>query len=260
MPARSKAPIGAPCWIELVTSDVEAGRAFYSSLFGWESEEPDPDFGGYVGFTLDGVRLAGAMGGQPAQQDRWMVYLATADIEVSAQTLTAAGGQLQAGPHPVGELGIMAVGTDPAGTPIGLWQPGAHQGFGKVAEAGAPCWFQLATTEFPTVIEFYRQLTGGQLMVTDDSPQMRQVLVAIQGQPAAGIMDATASAFPAGHPAGWTVVFGAGDVDGQVARVAESGGSVLRPPADSPYGRLAVVADPQGAAFSLVSAGSEGRS
>lgn len=63
-------------------------------------------------------------------------------------------------------------------------------------------------------------------------------------------------AFPAGagdHPAQWSVYFGTSDTDQAVATVTANGGRVIRPAADSPYGRMAVVADAEGAVFSLIS-------
>ncbi|HEY1734337.1 MAG TPA: hypothetical protein VGG23_07810, partial [Acidimicrobiales bacterium] len=62
MTTREKAPVGAPCWADLWTSDVEGSRRFYRELLGWESGDPDPAFGGYFMFTRDGVPVAGAMG------------------------------------------------------------------------------------------------------------------------------------------------------------------------------------------------------
>ena len=38
MPLRDLAPVGAPCWVDLFTSDPDATRAFYGELFGWKSE------------------------------------------------------------------------------------------------------------------------------------------------------------------------------------------------------------------------------
>ena len=34
MPARATAPIGSPCWVDLMTSDQDRVRAFYGQLFG----------------------------------------------------------------------------------------------------------------------------------------------------------------------------------------------------------------------------------
>ena len=50
MPHRDSAPVGAPCWVDLFTSDPEKSRIFYSELFGWTVEDPGPDYGGYVNF------------------------------------------------------------------------------------------------------------------------------------------------------------------------------------------------------------------
>ncbi|HZE00817.1 MAG TPA: hypothetical protein VE155_03480 [Pseudonocardiaceae bacterium] len=45
MPTGDTAPIGAPCWIDLMTSDTERSRAFYCELFGWTAEQPAEVFG-----------------------------------------------------------------------------------------------------------------------------------------------------------------------------------------------------------------------
>jgi hypothetical protein len=49
------------------------------------------------------------------------------------------------------------------------------------------------------------------------------------------------------------VYFGTADTDKAVDLVTSQGGSVVRPASDSPYGRMAIVADNQGAVFSLIS-------
>ena len=59
-------PVGAPCWADLWTSDIEGTRSFYADLFGWEAQEQNPEFGGYFMFTRDGVPVAGGM---PAPAD-----------------------------------------------------------------------------------------------------------------------------------------------------------------------------------------------
>jgi len=54
MTHRDHAPIGAPTWVDLYTSDAAKAKAFYSELFGWTVEEGGPEFGGYATFHLDG--------------------------------------------------------------------------------------------------------------------------------------------------------------------------------------------------------------
>ncbi len=57
----------------------------------------------------------------------------------------------------------------------------------------------------------------------------------------------------AGVPSSWAFFLGADDVDKTVRLVTENGGSVVRAAEDTPYGRLASVADPTGAGFNLSS-------
>lgn len=146
MPTRETAVNGAPCWVDLMTSDTARSRDFYTQLFGWSAEEPAEEFGGYFNFTKDGVRVAGCMASQPDSglPDLWSVYLASADAR---KTLDVAG---------------------------------------------------------------------------------------------------------EGVPAHWSVYFGADDTDAALAKVTDLGGSILRAPEDTPYGRLVTAADPTGAVFKLV--------
>jgi predicted enzyme related to lactoylglutathione lyase len=55
-------------------------------------------------------------------------------------------------------------------------------------------------------------------------------------------------------PAHWSVYFTVEDTDDAVARAGSLGGSTLRPAWESPYGRMALVADDHGASFTLISA------
>jgi uncharacterized protein len=161
MPARENTPVGAPCWVDLLTSDAERSRAFYTQLLGWAAEDPNPEFGGYFNFTKNGVRIAGGMPGQPGMgPDGWSVYLATDDAAKTLDLATAHGGQVVVPAMAVADLGTMAVITDAGGARIGLWQPGRHRGTGLVAEAGAPSWWELLTRDYPAAVSFYQDVFG----------------------------------------------------------------------------------------------------
>src|SRR4029450_13642719 len=92
MPKRDSAPLGAPCWIDLFTSEPEASKSFYGELFGWTAEDAGEEYGHYINFSKDGVRVAGGMqndgSGGP---DAWSVYLATADAKATEHQATRAG-------------------------------------------------------------------------------------------------------------------------------------------------------------------------
>ena len=61
---------------------------------------------------------------------------------------------------------------------------------------------------------------------------------------------------PDGTPPHWMAYFCVADCDAVAERIQKHGGSVLSEPADFSMGRMAVVADPFGATFSIM-AGSQ---
>ena len=255
MPKRDAAPVGAPCWVDLFTSDLDRARSFYERLLGWTSESAGPEYGGYVNFSKDGVGVAGAMAndGSTGQPDHWSVYLAVEDAAATVDAAQAAGGGVVVPAMDVMALGRMAVVTDPGGAAIGIWQPGQHRGFGLLAEPGAPGWFELHTRAYEDSVAFYQEVFGWNTAVAGDSPEFRYTTLGEGEGAMAGIMDATAS-LPEGAPPAWIVYFSVADADATVATATELGGSLTSGPDDTPYGRLAACTDPTGAAFRLVAA------
>ena len=252
MPRRDAAPVGAPCWIDLTTSDTGRARDFYGRVFGWDATGPNAEFGGYINFTKDGAMIAGCMAAMPGgASDIWSVYLAVDDAYKTLGAAQTHGAQVIVPAMEVGDLGVMGVLVDPAGAATGIWQPKEHRGFGFIAEPGAPSWFQLDTRDFPGALGFYRDVFGWETTVVSDTPEFRYSLAIVDGEQVAGIMDV--SGMPE-VPVGWSVFLGAADTDASLATIVELGGAMRRPAEDTPYGRLAAAADPLGAGFHLVAA------
>ena len=182
--------------------------------------------------------------------DGWTIYLAVADAKETADAVAAHGGQVVVPPMDVADLGTLAVAADPTGAIIGIWQPGTHQGFGVLAEPGAPAWFELHTRDHDGAVRFYREVFGWETSVVGDSDEFRYTTLGEGDDATAGIMDATAF-LPEGVPAHWSVYFNVADADATVARAVAAGATVVDPPMDTPYGRLATLADPTGARFKL---------
>jgi hypothetical protein len=253
MPTRDRIPAGAPCWTDLATSDPGRAVEFYGEVFRWEAEEPDAAHGGYFNFHRGGVRLAGAMAAMPGgPADLWSGHFATENVQKTLETVAAEGGQVVVSAMPVSELGIMSIVVDPGGSSIGFWQPGTHRGFGLSAEDGAVSWFELHTRDYGRCLQFYAAVTGAEVATMADDEGFRYSTLVIDGQPVAGIMDASGQ--PADHHTGWDIYFWAEEPDAALGRVSAAGGKVLRPAEDTPYGRLAEAADPIGARFKLMGA------
>lgn len=243
-------PAGAPLWVDVASADVDASRAFYGSLFGWESDPGDPEFGGYSTFTLRGQLVAGI---GPLMNEHqpplWSVYLCTDDADKTTELVTAAGGQVVVPPMTVGDLGRMAVYTDPTGAGIGVWQPMAHTGAQLVDEPGTVCWTELVTRDVEAAKSFYS--TTFPMTAEAAGPDPAYTMLHVDGQPVAGLM-AMPAAYPDRVPAHWSVYFAVDDADAAVAKAEELGAKVRRPAEDAPWGRFAVLADPQGAVFAVI--------
>ena len=251
MATRTVTPLGAPVWTDLATSDLARAQDFYRSVFGWDYENPGPDYGGYHNARRDGHYVGGLMAGDPAWNapDAWTVYLHTADIQATIEAAVAAGATNCVPAMEVPEKGWMAMLTDPTGAFFGLWQPTGHRGFEAYDEAGAPTWFQLTTSDFAAATAFYTKVFGWELSVEADSDEFRYSNAVFDGTPLIGVMDG--SAIPGLEGSTWTGFWGSDDVDKTIELVTANGGSVVRPAEDTPYGRLAAVTDPTGAAFNL---------
>lgn len=252
MPLRDTAPIGAPIWVDLFTSDPDRTQAFYNEIFGWTSESAGPEYGGYINFSKDGVAVAGGMrnDGSSGAPDAWSIYLATDNAAATVEAAGAHGGQVIVPAMPVMELGTMAVVTDPGGASIGAWQPGLHKGFGVLGEPGTPSWFELHTRDYDASVQFYRDVFKWDTHVMGDSPEFRYTTLGQGESQLAGIMDAAAF-LPEGTPAFWSIYFGVEDADKTLAQIVDLGGSIVEPAEDTPYGRLARAADPTGALFKV---------
>jgi predicted enzyme related to lactoylglutathione lyase len=250
MPTRESVAVGAPCWIDLGTSDPGRAREFYGQVFGWTFEDRGPEYGGYVTCLLDGSPVAGLMENFPGSgfPDAWSTYLAVVDATATASRAEAAGGQVTVEPMAVADQGTMAFFTDPGGASVGAWQPGAHKGNLVVGEPGTPWWHELLTREYAASVRFYEDVFGWQTQVFSDDENLRYTLQMVDGTEVAGVEDA-ATTLPAGAPSSWEVYFAVTDTDAVVARVLELGGSVVTPAESSQFGRIAVVADPTGATF-----------
>lgn len=245
--------LGAPCWIDLYSSDAERAIDFYGRLFGWAHRPGPPEFGGYFTFSKDGKTVAGCMpnDGQQGYPDAWTVHLLTDDAERTAASARAQGGQVHFEPMKVADNGVSTMIGDPGGATVGAWQPGTQQGFELTGETGAPSWFELHTREYDASVVFYREVFGWDAHTMSDAPEFRYTTLGEGEGALAGIYDAAAS-LPDGAPASWSIYFGVDDADAALEEVVRLGGSVVGAAEDTPYGRLASAADPTGTLFKLV--------
>lgn len=246
---------GQPCWIELASSNINASKQFYSSLFNWEIIDMPIPQGIYSMLAIDGDDI-GAMYQLPEEMlangdtTQWTVYFAVENLDSSLVDVIGAGGTLLIGPHDVGEAGRMAIVQDPEGARFALWQAKNHLGAQRAAETHTLCWVELACRDTQEAKKFYPHIFG---WGTRDSNMdgMDYTEWQVGAQDIGGMMAMTEEW--GDIPAHWMLYFTVENCDDKAAQVEPLGGKVCVPPTDIPnVGRFAVINDPDGGFFSII--------
>ena len=105
------------CWNELLTRDIEAAKAFYPALFGWEIDADEDAPVEYYEISNAGringgiIPWSSQMGDVPPN---WGVYFSVLDCDASVERVDELGGRLIVPPRDI-QPGRFAVVADPAG-------------------------------------------------------------------------------------------------------------------------------------------------
>lgn len=231
---------GVPCWIELLAPEPEAAEAFYAALFGWE--------------LADGVARLGGRSVAGIRQGYGAAW--TTAIRVDDE-LAATARALAAGAHEV--PGGLA---DPAGA---MFAVTGGAGAELVNAAGTWNWSNLETPDVAGAEAFYGEVFGWEAMPMGEAVRMFRLpgygdrlaeldpsLRERHAEPGVppGFSDAVAWLVPGDTPV-WSVTFAVDDVDAAAARAEQGGGAVLVAPYDEQGARVATLADPAGASFTV---------
>jgi predicted enzyme related to lactoylglutathione lyase len=194
---------------------------------------------------------------------RWNTYVAVDDADATAAAVVAGGGKVAAPPEDAGPAGRSATCLDPAGAEFRLWQPGRRPGAQLTNAPGTWNFSDLHTPDIAAALAFYTPLFGWQ---ADDmqGPQMLRVpgygdhlestvdpdIRTRQASAPAGFADVIGGIQPteAGEAPHWHVTFAVADRDEAAARAEQLGATVVST-AVTPWTRIALVRDPQGAEF-----------
>jgi len=248
---------GPLSWVDLAARDMANAREFYKKLFGWDSVDVDTRGGPpYAHFTLRGHVVAGLrqLDAEPCDRNApaiWNSYINVDDIEAVCANVAASGGRVAVPVTKLQDAGWFAFVQDPSGAEVGLWQKDQHIGAALAQDYNCFCWNELCTRDIDAAQAFFRQLFQWEFSEFQGGTSKSWV-INNHGDETSGLMkidegwgDLTAR---------WFVYFAVECVDITVDFVRQIGGYVLLRPVDIAEGRLAIVADSQGAMFQLVEA------
>ena len=241
---------GRPNWVDLATSDPVAASAFYGGLFGWTTEQLGPEAGGYGLLRLHGKQVGGIGPTMDSQRPpSWAVYLATDDADDTASRVAANGGTVVMPPMDVMNEGRMAVFADPSGAAFSVWEAGETVGAEAMNEPGALSWAELMTSDIGAARNFYASVFPVGVRDVPMPSGGTYSLIESDGESVAGAMQISPDMGP--MPSHWSAYFAVDDCDG-VADRALAMGATEQLRQDSEAGRFAMLTDPQGAEFSII--------
>lgn len=249
--AESRLP-GKFVWADLVTDRVPAARAFYSGLFGWKFHGR----GNYLVATNHGHPVAGLLhkdrpAGKPAATPRWFGYLSVADVKRTEQAVTAGGGRVILPAADVPGRGTQAVFADPEGALFGAIHTTEGDPPDATARVGDWVWIQLLSRDAARSSSFYRKVGGYRVQRNHAENRSSDFVLSIDG-----INRATVRTIPSNRPKvqpTWLPFVRVTDLAASVNKAKQLGGQVMvSPRSDLMEGKVAVVADPTGAAIGLM--------
>jgi uncharacterized protein len=248
-------PTATFVWFDYIGKDEKKAQAFYGELLGWSTKKV-PVGGGndYTMIQVGDHTIGGYMGLPPGAppQSRWLAHLQVSDCAAAAVKVKQLGGKVRMEPGKVGDFGTMAVVADPTDATFALWQPVKAQGNGDyLGKLGTWCWNELVTQDPDKAVAFYKGLAGFEVAKEDMGAMGMYSMLKSGGTARAGVMKHPM----ANAPSAWVPYIAVEHCDQTVEKAKKLGGNVINPGTDVPdVGRIAVVADSNGAVFGLLQA------
>ena len=261
MPLLLRYEHGAPCWVDLSTTDLAASRDFYAGLFGWgytDEEMGEMGIGTYSMARVNGVATAAIYEQGPHQilapsKPRWNVYVSVDDIDATLSRVRQRGEVVLANAVQVDSAGSVAVVEDPVGCKTTLWQPEEFRGSLIRAEPGALTWPEHVSTDLARSVRFYEDVLDVDTVAAPQGNLNHYTTWIVDDIPVAGMFQWPDEIIAEGVPSMWFVYFQVTDVDAAVRYVESNGGRAMAGgPAVNDVGRMIVLRDPQGADFCVV--------
>jgi uncharacterized protein len=238
-------------WADLATDDVAAAQKFYGGLFGWTFQ----DLGGYTIAANDGRPLCGMFErARPTNgnaRPRWFGYISVMNVSRAERAVKADGGKVLAERKKMPHRGEQAVFADPEGALFGVVKSSAGDPEDFLPDPGDWVWIELLSRDGSKAAAFYHDAAGYETMENTETSLPGDYVLARGGYARAAVRT-----IPAGEDRvrpTWMLFVRVKDIGESVAKARELGGRVLVEPDPKRFdGKVAVVADPTGAAIGLL--------
>ena len=236
-------PLGSIVWHDLMTTDADSARRFYAALLGWRIDESGLIHAGEP-------HIARIQPARPGESARWIPYLEVDDPDSLAEQAAAAGATITVPGTDIPGVGRFAELEDPEGAAFRLWR--ARPDPTVPPAPGRVWWNQLIARDPAAARDFYAAAIGW-TPLDQTSAETGPYTIFLDGEAA------VAGIYPVPIPDGanarphWQPFFWVDDCRAAVARAIELGGVQYQQPTFAAgVGTLAVIGDPDGADFLLI--------
>ena len=238
-------------WADLVTDDVPAARKFYGGLFGWTFR----NLGNYTIAANDERPLCGMFQrprpADPSAKPRWLGYISVSNVERARKAVTKAGGRVLAEPRKFPDRGEQAVFADAEGAVFGVVKSSSGDPEDFLPDPGDWIWIQLMSRDGRKAAEFYRTVGGYEIIENTSSNKLSDYVLASEGYARATVR--TIRTDDERVRPTWLPFVRVQNVSESVAKAKQLGGRVLIEPNPEIFdGKVAVIADPTGAAIGIL--------
>lgn len=242
-------------WYELVTTDVEAAKAFYVDVIGWGTQDVSAPGGSYTLFTVGGASVSGLMSlpedaKQSGFRPRWLGYVGVSDVDAAARRIAELGGAVHVPPMEIPEVSRFSVAVDPQMATIAVfkWLDREERPL-QLDAPGHVGWHELLAADWEQAWSFYGELFGWQKADAETGIAGTYQLFSAGGQAIGGMVTKP----PTVPVPFWLYYFNVADIDVAMQRVTSNGGRILNGPIELPGDRwIAQCTDPQDAIFALI--------
>lgn len=254
----SAVPRGRFVWYEMMASDIDAAKSFYTQLIGWTTKPGPITETAYTEWVNGAASVGGLMqlsdqAKEAGAPPHWLAYVAVPSVDETLQQAEGLGGKKLMGPMDIPGVGRIAVLQDPQTAVFAIYTPaGEAPGHDGMPANGEFSWHELWTSDFEAGFAFYSALFGwvkGERMEMGPGA-VYQMYGLAPDQPLGGMINRPPH-MP-GPPANWLCYITVPDVRAKIDQVKALGGQVLNGPDEVPGGDVvAQCMDSQGAAFAL---------
>lgn len=247
--------VGKVVLLELITPDLAAAERFYGGLFGWTFRDIAAGRTKYAEGLLNGRPVAGLFQHPiprgARRQPEWLSFFAVDDVDAVERLAVQHGARLLFGPRSFPDRGREAVLADPQGAIFAILAASGGDPRDFLPDPGEWIWSSLITSNPDQAAAFYQTLFHYDVFALPSTRGSVHLLLA-----SANYARASVNAMPPNsthaHPA-WLSYVRVDDAVKMTAKAVALGGRVLvRPREDRQGGKLALIADPDGAAFGLL--------